>query len=198
MDIFTKWYHSNQVDFSAPRIKSIADFLLFSMTGSYSHVLLITREATADKLGNSSINVRKDENLTHPLDGFHRDRPKGQRGIPSWYLSLALHQLTKAPFEPLKEASLKHLTFQTVFLLALGSGKTFRNNHFIIVFWEELLVLCSCYSSVQFIKRPSRDACLHMGGILAEGSAVSAGSTSLPTYRVFTSGWNFFKLGTYI
>ena len=34
-----------------------------------------------------------------------------------------LHQLTKPPFEPIKEASLKHLTFKTVFLLALGSGK---------------------------------------------------------------------------
>ena len=50
-------------------------------------------------------------------------RAKGKRGIPSWNLSLVLHQLTKAPFEPLKEASLKHLTFKTVFLLALGSGK---------------------------------------------------------------------------
>ena len=29
----------------------------------------------------------------------------------------------KAPFEPIKQASLKHLTFKTVFLLALGSGK---------------------------------------------------------------------------
>ena len=45
------------------------------------------------------------------------------KGIPSWNLSLVLHQLTKAPFEPLKEASLKHLIFETVFLLALGSGK---------------------------------------------------------------------------
>ena len=40
---------------------------------------------------------------------------------PVWLL--VLHQLTKAPFEPLKEASLKHLTFKTVFLMALGSGK---------------------------------------------------------------------------
>ena len=48
------------------------------------------------------------------------------------------------------------------------------------------------------IKHPARDACLHMGGILAKGSAVSAGSASLPAYSVFTSGWNFFKLGTYI
>ena len=34
-----------------------------------------------------------------------------------------LYQLTKAPFEPIKEACLKHLTFKTVFLLTLGSGK---------------------------------------------------------------------------
>ena len=57
------------------------------------------------------------------MDSFHRDRPKGRRGIPSWNLSLVLHQLTKAPFEPLRDASMKHLTFKTVFLLALGSGK---------------------------------------------------------------------------
>ena len=60
---------------------------------------------------------------TRLLDSFHRDRPKGHRGFPSWNLSLVLHQLTKPPFEPLRKASLKHLTFKTVFLLALGSGK---------------------------------------------------------------------------
>ena len=43
--------------------------------------------------------------------------------IPSWNLSLVLHQLNKALFEPIKEAFLKHLTFKTVFFLALGSGK---------------------------------------------------------------------------
>ena len=81
------------------------------------------RSAIADTLGNSHINISKETNLTRLLDSFHRDRPKGQRGIPSWNLSLVLHQLTKAPFEPLKEASLKHLIFKTVFLIALGSGK---------------------------------------------------------------------------
>ena len=87
------------------------------------------RSAIADKLGNSPINISKDENLTCLLDSFHRDRPKGQRGILSWNLSLVLHQLTKAPFEPIKEASLKHLTFKTVFLLALGSGKCRNEIH---------------------------------------------------------------------
>ena len=47
----------------------------------------------------------------------------GGGGGVSWNLSLVLHQLTKAPFEPIREAFLKHLTFNTVFLLALGSSK---------------------------------------------------------------------------
>ena len=123
--IFTKWCLTDQVDFRAPPVKSVPDFFMYlfqdrklqpSTIDSYS-------SAIADKLGNSPINMSKDENLTRLLYSFHRDRPKGRRGIPSWDLSLVLHQLTKAPFEPIKEASLKHLTFKTVFLLALGSGK---------------------------------------------------------------------------
>ena len=73
-------------------------------------------------MGNSQINISKDENLTRLLDSFHRDRIKGWRGIPSWNLSLVLHQLTKAPIEPIKGASLKHFTFKIIFLLALGLG----------------------------------------------------------------------------
>ena len=123
--IFKKWCLSNQVDFRTPPLKAIADFLLHLFQDKQLQPGTIDgyRSAIADKLGNSTINVSKDENLTRLLDSFNRDRPMGRRGIPSWNLSLVLHQLTKAPFEPLKEASLKHLTFKTVFLLALGSGK---------------------------------------------------------------------------
>ena len=122
--IFTKWCLCNQVDIRAPPLKAIADFLLHLFQDKKLQPGTIDgyRSAIADKLGNVTINVSKDENLTRHLDSFHRDRPKGRRGIPSWNLSLVLHQLTKAPFEPLKEAS-KHLTLKTVFLMALGSGK---------------------------------------------------------------------------
>ena len=124
--IFTKWcLSSNHVVFRAPPLKAIADFLLYLFQDGKLQPGTIDgyRSAIADRLGNSTINVSKDEDLTRLLDSFHRDRPKGWRGIPSWNLSLVLHQLTTAPFEPLRGASLKHLTFKTVFLLALGSGK---------------------------------------------------------------------------
>ena len=91
-------------------MKSVADFLLFLFEDKKLQPSTIDgyRSAITDKLGSAIVNISKDDNLTRLLDSFHRDRPKGRRGIPSWNLSLVLHQLTKAPFEPLREASLKH------------------------------------------------------------------------------------------
>ena len=120
-----KWCQSHEVDFRAPSVNQIADFLLhlFKKRNLQPSTIEGYRTAIVDMVGNDRINISTNDNLTHLLDSFHRDRPKGRRGVPSWNLSLVLHQLTKAPFEPLRKASLKHLTFKTVFLLALGSGK---------------------------------------------------------------------------
>ena len=123
--VFVRWCETSQVDFRTPSVKQIADFLLhlFQEKNLQPSTIEGYRSATADKLDNVSFNVSRDENVTRLLDSFHRDRPKGRRGVPSWNLSLVLHQLTKPPFEPLRKASLKHLTFKTVVLLALGLGK---------------------------------------------------------------------------
>ena len=152
--IFTKWCITNQVDFRSPPVNSVADFLLylFEVKNLQPSTIDGYRSAIADKLGNTTVNISKDENLTRLLDSFHRDRPKGRRGIPSWNLSLVLHQLTKAPFEPLREASLKHLTFKTVFLLALGSGKRRSEIHA----WEHKNIRHqSDWSKVSLIPSPS-------------------------------------------
>ena len=123
--IFVKWCESHEVDFRSPSVSDIADFLLHLLKEKNLQPSTIDgyRTAIADRVGNKKLNISKNENLTRLLDSFHRDKPKGRRGVPSWNLSMVLHQLTKAPFEPMRKASLKHLTFKTVFLLALGSGK---------------------------------------------------------------------------
>ena len=77
----------------------------------------------------NKVDFRSPSLKTRLLESFHRDKPKGLRGVPSWNLSLVLHQLTQPPFEPLRKAFLKHLTFKTVFLLALGSGKRMSKIH---------------------------------------------------------------------
>ena len=99
-DHFYKWCITNQVDVRAPPVKSVSDFLMYLLQDRKLQPSTIDgyRSAIADKLGNSP---SKDENLTRLLDSFHRDkRPKSMRCIPSWNLSLVLHQLTKVPFEP--------------------------------------------------------------------------------------------------
>ena len=49
-------------------------------------------------------------------------RPRLTPVLSQWDLSIVLVALSKPPYEPLTEASLKHLILKTVFLLAMASG----------------------------------------------------------------------------
>ena len=55
--------------------------------------------------------------------------PKSSRNLLKWNLSVVLNELTKAPFEPMKDKDLKHLILKTDFLLALASGKCHAEIH---------------------------------------------------------------------
>ena len=37
---------------------------------------------------------------------FYRDRPKSSRNLPKWKISVVFNELTKAPFEPMKDTDL--------------------------------------------------------------------------------------------
>ena len=77
--ILTKWCLTNQVDFRAPSLKAIADFLYLCQDRKLQPGTIDGyRSAIADKLGNVPVNVSKYENFTRLLDSFHRDRPKGR------------------------------------------------------------------------------------------------------------------------
>ena len=49
-------------------------------------------------------------------------RPRITPVVPQWDLGVVLEALSKSPYEPLQEASFKHLTLKTVFLLAMASA----------------------------------------------------------------------------
>ena len=123
--LFRTWCEENQVDVSSPSIPRIADFLLYLFESKNLKPATITgyRTAIADGLGSDGQAVSSSRELNRLLASFYRDRPRVDRGIPSWDLSLVLLALTKSPFEPLRQADLKYLTFKTVFLMALASGK---------------------------------------------------------------------------
>ena len=127
---FVKWCRANKVDFWSPSVTQIAYFLLHLFQDRKLQPSIIEGygKAIADMVDNDKLNISKDENLTHLLDSFTEISPRASEVYPA-RISLVLHQLTKAPFEPLRKASLKHLTFKTVFLLALGSGKRHGEIH---------------------------------------------------------------------
>ena len=81
------------------------------------------RTAIVDTLGPAGHHIAQSLDLHRLFSSFHRDRPKSSRNLPKLNLSVVLSELTKAPFEPMKDTDLKHLTLKTAFLLALASGK---------------------------------------------------------------------------
>ena len=123
--LFEKWCRENSVDFSTPSVKQISDFFMYLYQDLNSRPSTIDgyRTAIVDTLGPTAHHIAHKADLHRLLSSFHRDRPKSSRNLPKWNLSVVLNELTKAPFEPMKDRDLKHLTLKTAFLLALASGK---------------------------------------------------------------------------
>ena len=113
------------MDFKRPSLSSIAEFLtyLFDWKNLKPTTIAGYGTAIADHLGLPGIEISHSFDLNRLIASFHRDRPVKDRSIPSWDLSSVLLALTKPPFEPLKDASLKILTFKMVFLLTLAFGR---------------------------------------------------------------------------
>ena len=123
--IFQRWCTEKQVDFRNPSIRDICNFLwyLFNDLNRYPSTIEGYRTAIADTLENTRLNISTNAEIARLNMSFQRDKPKSSRSIPKWNLSLVLQRLTQLPFEPQEEAALKFLTWKTVCLLALASGK---------------------------------------------------------------------------
>ena len=75
------------------------------------------RMAIVDTLGPVGPHISQSSDLNRLLSSFHRDCPKVPETFSSG-TSVVLNELTQAPFEPMKDTDLKHLTLKTAFLLA--------------------------------------------------------------------------------
>ena len=123
--LFEKWCRENSVDLSTPSVKQISDFFMYLYQDLNRRPSTIDgyRTAIVDTLGPTAHHIAHNADLHRLLSSFHRDHPKSSRNLPKRNLSVVLNELTKAPFEPMKDTDPKHLTLKTTFLLALASGK---------------------------------------------------------------------------
>ena len=129
--LFEKWCRENSVDFSTPAVKQVSGFLMYLYQDLNRRLSTIDgyRTAIVDTFGPAGNHISQSSNLYRLLSSFHRDRPKSSWNLPKWNLSVVLNELTKAPFEPMKDTDLKYLTLKTAFLLALASGKSRSEIH---------------------------------------------------------------------
>ena len=110
------------------------------------------RTAIADTLGNTKQNISNNLDIARLIASFYRDKPKSSRNIPKWNLSVVLHTLSQALFEPQEQADLKFLTWKVVFLLVLASGKRCSEIHA----WTLDGLLClGDWEQVQLVPSPS-------------------------------------------
>ena len=105
--IFRKWCLSNQVNFRAPTLKGITDFLPSFKTGSYNRAPLMATDQSL--LTNWKIQPIRSAKMRISLVSMIASTETDQ-GSQRHPISLVLYQLTKSPFESFKAASLKHLT----------------------------------------------------------------------------------------
>ena len=113
------------MDFSTPSVKQVSDFFmyLYQDLNRCPSTIHGYRTAIVDTLGPAGHNISQSSDLKRLLSSFHRDPVFQNR------TSVVLNELTKAPFEPMKDTDLKHLTLKTAFLLALASGKRCNEIH---------------------------------------------------------------------
>ena len=112
--LFEKWCRENSVDFSTPSVKQISDIFMYLYQDLNRRPSTFDgyRTPIVDTLGPTAQHVAHNADLHRLLSSFHRDHPKSSRNLPKWNLSVVLNELTKAPFEPMKDTDLKHLTLK--------------------------------------------------------------------------------------
>ena len=131
--LFEKWCRENSMDFSTPSVKQISDFFMYLYQDLNRRPSTIDgyRTPIVDTLGPSGHHMSQSSDLHRLLSSFHRDRPKSSRNLPKWNLSVVLNELTKAPFEPMKDTDLKHLSLKTAFLASFGLWQAPQRNPYL-------------------------------------------------------------------
>ena len=108
-----------------PTAAQISAFLyeLFDTHGLSPQTIKGYRSCLASVLSHTGRAAEVQANtISDMIMSMELQRPRFTPVLPQWDLGIVLEAQSKPPYEPLREASLKHLTLKIVFLLAMASG----------------------------------------------------------------------------
>ena len=122
---FCSWCSTRQIDPYSASLVQVADFLtdLFNNGLQYRTIAGYRSMLSAVLQPINNTPVGQHPYIIRLLKGVFNSRPPKVKILPEWDLQLVLNMLQKQPFEPLSKASLKHITFKLIFLMAIS---TFR------------------------------------------------------------------------
>ena len=123
---FSDWCNGRKINPLNINESQLADFLLhlFTIKKFAPRSIAVYRtaiSATIKNLGGEDFG--HNSRLSAMIKHFMVERPPTRKLVPQWSLSLVLRALREPPFEPMDSISFKALTYKTVFLLALASGR---------------------------------------------------------------------------
>ena len=122
---FTNWATGRGIDPLSPTAAQIAAFLyeLFDTHGVSLQTIKGYRFCLASILSHTGRAAEvQAKTISDMIMSMELQRPRLTPVLPQWDLGIVLQALSKPPYEPLREAFLKHLNLKTVFLLAMASG----------------------------------------------------------------------------
>ena len=122
---FTHWAAGQGFDPLDPTAAQIASFLfdLFDTHGLSPQTIKGYRTCLGSVLNcTGKARVVLHRTISDMISSMELQRPRIMPVLPQWDLGVVLEALSKSPYEPLREASFKHLTLKTVFLLAMASA----------------------------------------------------------------------------
>ena len=130
--VFVDWTNQKQINPIKASPTVIADFLIFLFRDKRCQVSTIKgyRSTISNTLKfKSGYDIGSHPIISELIKSFENQRPVERSLAPKWDLSLVLSHICKAPFEPLHEASLLHLSMKTAFLLTMATARRVSEVH---------------------------------------------------------------------
>lgn len=128
---FLDWCSGKKINPLTASVYSIADFLTFLFMEKQFSVSTIKgyRSALSRVYHHRGIDLTNDTDISSLIKSMEVQRPITRSQVPKWDLSLVLRHINRAPYEPLRLADIKHLTYKTVFLTLLATAKRVGEVH---------------------------------------------------------------------
>lgn len=136
LERYSKWAHDHSLDPLGTSVDQVSEFFMslyregrqVSTIRNYRSALSAVHKGFPD-----GTTVGSNPVIGQLLRGMFNKRPPQKRLAPSWSINDVLTSLCQAPYEPMQNAPLEHLTHKTLFLVAAASARRRSELHALTV-----------------------------------------------------------------